>query len=208
MLFQSAIHWQEVVPIRQRLRYGAETMIVNGTDDAERSAYVVLEGMVRLSLLTSDGREQVMVYLTPGSLFGEQAALGRTKIGADLVAFADEVCEIGQIAASDLAAALNRDADPFREIMRLTSEKTALFVQAVARSSFGSARSRVADVLGALGQKCDHVAITQERLAHLCGTTRVTVAAQLRTLVDEGAITMQRNGIIIRDQNRLAQTPQ
>ena len=208
MLYKSAIRWHEIVPIRRRIRYDADAMIVDGSDGDERSAYVVLDGMVRLSLLTPDGREQVLIYLQPGSLFGEQAALGHTKISADLVAFADEACEAGQIAASDLAATLNRDADPFREIMRLTSEKTALFVQAVARSSFGTARNRVADVLGALGQGRDCVSITQERLAHLCGTTRVTVAAQLRKLADEGAIMMQRNEIFIRDQNRLAHASQ
>ena len=198
------IDWLEMVPIRRRVRYPADATIMSGRDPAERAAYLVLEGTVRLSLLTADGREQVMVYLPKGSLFGEQAALGRTRLCADLVAIADETAEIGQILASDIVAALTRRPDPFLDLMRITGEKISLFIQAVARSAFGSARDRVASLLGALGQRQDRLAITQERLARLCGTTRVTVAAQLRQLADEGAIAMKRSAIVIRDAERLA----
>ncbi len=203
----SGLDWREMVPIRRRLRFPADATIVSGGEPTERSVYLVIEGTVRLSLLTADGREQVMMYLPKGSLFGEQAALGRTTLCADLVAIADEPVEVGQIVASDIVAALKRRPDPFLDLMRITGEKTSLFIQAVARATFGSARDRVASLISALGQRQDRLAITQERVARLCGTTRVTAAAQLRRLADEGAIGMKRNAIVIRDAERLASPP-
>src|SRR5690242_3977970 len=67
--------WGRTVPIRRRLRFPADAVIASGGEPAERTFYLLLEGTVRLSLMTADGREQAMVYLPRGSLFGEQAAL-------------------------------------------------------------------------------------------------------------------------------------
>ncbi len=199
-----SVDWRQIAPIRRRLRFPTDATIVSGGEPAERTVYLLLEGTVRLSLMTADGREQAMVYLPPGSFFGEQAALGGVALCADLVAIADEPVEVGVILASDVTAALKQRPEAFQELMRITGEKTSLFLQAAARSAFGSARDRVASLLGALRHRQDPVAITQERLARLCGTTRVTVAAQLRQLADEGAIGIKRNAIVIRDTDRLA----
>jgi CRP/FNR family cyclic AMP-dependent transcriptional regulator len=195
--------WREAIPIRRRTCYPTDALIVSG-GDAGRMAYLVLAGIVRFSLVTPDGREQVLAYLPPGSLFGEQAALGKTRLCDDLVAMADEPSEVAEVLATDVEAALRQHSDPFRELMRITSEKTSLFVQAAARSTFGSPGTRVAHVLAALGRRSDRLAMTQERLARLCGTTRVTVAAELRRLADEGAIEFNRSTIVIRDLCRLA----
>jgi CRP/FNR family transcriptional regulator len=196
--------WLKLVPIARRIAYEADALIVSGCDPDERVVYIVLSGAVRLSLLTADGKEQVLLYLPEGSLFGEQAALGHTTVLSELVAIADEPCEVGQIRTDDMVAALKARADPLRDIMQVTSEKTSSFLQATARSAFGSARSRVASLLFALSSDRRHVAISQERLARLCGTTRVTVATQLHQLEQEGAIDIGRSKIVIRDAGKLA----
>ncbi|MCW5770131.1 MAG: Crp/Fnr family transcriptional regulator [Rhodospirillaceae bacterium] len=196
--------WLASVPISRRVPYAAEAVIANGCDPAERVVYVVLSGTVRLSLLAADGREQVLMYLPQGSLFGEQAALGQTALLSDLTAIADEDCAIGHLRTADIVAVLKTSSDPLRDLMRVTGEKTSFFLQATARAAFGSARARVASLLSALGSERKQVTISQERLARLCGTTRVTVAAQLHQLEEEGAISIGRSRIVIRDSGKLA----
>lgn len=189
--------WRERLPVRRRTTYAAEATIITGADDpAERTALLVLSGTVRLSHVTADGSEQVMIYLPPGSLFGEQAALGRTRVNANLVAIADERCDIGHVYADDLAAVLQQGPEPLAALMRITSEKTSLFVEAVARAGLGAARARIGSVLGALRRRHDEIEITHERLARLCATTRPTVAAELHRLHEQGAIRVQRNRIL------------
>lgn len=196
--------WLEAVPIARRVAYAADALIANGCDPEERVVYIVLAGTVRLSLLSPDGKEQVLMYLPAGSLFGEQAALGRAAIFSDLAAIADEECEVGHIRTADIVAALKTRSDPLEDMMRVTGEKTSFFLQAAARAAFGSARARVASLLSALGGDRKRVAISQERLARLCGTTRVTVAAQLHRLEREGAIEIGRSHVVIRDRGKLA----
>jgi CRP/FNR family cyclic AMP-dependent transcriptional regulator len=51
---------------------------------AGREIYVVLHGRIRLSVLTTDGRELSFAHAGPGSIFGEIAALdgGERSAGA------------------------------------------------------------------------------------------------------------------------------
>src|SRR5215831_9732091 len=58
--------------------------IIFSRDDTGREIYLVLEGRIRLSILTSDGRELSFVHAGPGSIFGEVAAIdgGERTMGA------------------------------------------------------------------------------------------------------------------------------
>jgi len=58
--------------------------IIFSRDDTRREIYLVLEGRIRLSILTSDGRELSFVQAGPGSIFGEVAAIdgGERTMGA------------------------------------------------------------------------------------------------------------------------------
>ena len=150
------IDWAKLVPIRGRARYQAGTIFAPGKVFEECGIRIVLEGTVRFSILAADGKEQVLAYLPKGSIFGEQAALGRVPLHADnFVAIVDEPSEIGTLWASDLIAAFQRRSDVFADLMRISAEKTSLIVQAATRSAFGSARARIINVLSMLRQGND-----------------------------------------------------
>jgi len=195
--------WLSRIRISDRQRYPAECLIIEGTRcDAggdQPAAFVVLDGVVRLSLFVEAGQELVLAYLPTGSLFGEQAALSRRGLDAQLVAIADDDCVVGKVTANDLTDFVLEHPDALIDLMGITGKKTSLFLQALARSSFGTAGARVATILNALGAKCDQVSISQERLAQLSGLTRVTVAKQLHRLEATGAIALGRSRIVISD---------
>ena len=204
--------WLSRLPIRSRRRYPREDLIVGGHPKTavERNAYMVLDGIVRLSLLAIDGKEQVIAYLPRGSLFGEQAALGGRALEPQLVALADEDCEVGEIAAADIIELVRDEPTALSGLMEITGQKTSLFLQALVRSSAGSAGPRIATLLETLAAERGQVAISQERLAALSGLTRVTVAKQLHQFEARGAIQLERSRIVILDVgllNYLAHEP-
>lgn len=197
------INWSELVPAQRRVRYSPGTIFDSHKICVDRVVYVVIAGTIRLSILTRDGKEQVLAYMSEGSIFGEQGALGGTALCANLVAIVDEPSEIGAIPASDFIAALQERPAPLVELMRISGEKTSLIVQAATRAEFGSVRARVTSVLATLRRRGGEITISHERLAQLCGTSRVTVAAQLHQLAKKGVIRLKRNCILILNEELL-----
>jgi CRP-like cAMP-binding protein len=89
--------------------------------------------------------------------------------------------------------------------MRITAEKTSLFLQEIERAVFGTAQTEIATILLALSREESSIALTQERLAQLAGLTRVTVGVQLHELERIGAIRLGRSKItVIRRETLIA----
>ena len=61
------------LPIARKATFQPDAMISG--QPPIRAIHLVMEGTVRVSLLARDGRERVLLYLTRGSIFGEQQAL-------------------------------------------------------------------------------------------------------------------------------------
>jgi len=120
-----------------------------------------------------------------------------------LVAIADEDCEIGAIAADEFIDVIAEFPQALGDLMTITSHKTSLFLKALGRASFGSPGARIATILETLGATQPEIEISQDRLAHLTGLTRVTVAKHLSQMEAAGAIAMERKRIVILDPERL-----
>jgi CRP/FNR family transcriptional regulator, cyclic AMP receptor protein len=70
----------------RRVQFDADQMIFSRGDPG-REIYLVLEGKIRLSILSSDGRELSFAHAGPGSIFGEIATLdgGERTAGATAI---------------------------------------------------------------------------------------------------------------------------
>jgi|SRR5262245_20439932 len=65
--------------------------IIFARGDLGREIYLALKGRIRLSILSSDGRELSFVHVGPGSIFGEVAAIdgGQRTMGATAMTHVD-----------------------------------------------------------------------------------------------------------------------
>src|SRR5262244_3951838 len=70
----------------RRVQFTPDQMIF-ARGDPGRDIYLVLEGRIRLSILSSDGRELSFAHAGPGSIFGEIATLdgGERTAGATAI---------------------------------------------------------------------------------------------------------------------------
>src|ERR1700679_300568 len=116
--------WLAQIPMREKLRFASDVLI----ETDPKIVNVVLEGIVRVCLLSGDGRERLLWYLPKGSLFGEQAALGGASMRGDVFAIADGPCQIGHILADDLLSEIRTNQELFLDIMRVTTQKTSLLL--------------------------------------------------------------------------------
>ena len=195
--------WLRRVRISATREYAAGSIILEERDGPRTAVMLVFSGTVRLSVQWPDGREHALLYLPKGSIFGEQAALG-VPIETSLTAIADSDCVIGEILVSDMVEAVRADPSIFLDVMKMTSEKTTLFLRELSRSVFGTALMQVACVLSTLSYTSDVISVSQERLATITGKTRMTVSSQLHYLQTIGAIRLERTRIVVTDAQILA----
>ena len=194
--------WLERIGVKHTVQVRADN-VIKAVDDDPDTLYVLLSGTARVSLLYPDGRERMVSLVVSKGAFGELVMLSETTLQSSVVVIAHTNCLVGKIAYADVLAAVRRDPDLLRDIMRLTAAKSASLMREFERSTFGSGLSQIAALLFALRGEDGSVDISQDRLAGLAGKSRVTVAHHLHDLEKKGVIRLGRSKIQVLDADQL-----
>jgi CRP/FNR family transcriptional regulator, cyclic AMP receptor protein len=183
-------------------RYGrGATLLMQGArDDA---VVVLLQGRVKVSLDTPDGREVVLAVLGPGDLVGEFEAIEPEATSRTASNIALEPVECRVFASGDLRRFLAAYPDAALELLRLTIRKLRTADQRRVDATALDAPHRLAHFLveradAQLDPELD-VALTQEELASLIASSRESVVRALAALRARGLIETGRRRITIRD---------
>ena len=178
------------------MQFEPDQMIFSRGDPA-REMYVVLEGKVRLSILTSDGRELSFAHAGPGSIFGEIATLDGGERTASATAISRvQAMVLPQQAMLDLVennpkvavAAIRflctrlRETDQLLEAIALHRIEVRLARLLLSALKLQAATATGKEVPLDLG-------MSQGELALLIGASRPKVNIALSQLQDMGAIT-------------------
>ncbi|TMJ67186.1 MAG: Crp/Fnr family transcriptional regulator [Alphaproteobacteria bacterium] len=180
----------------RRVDFEPDQMIFSRGDPG-REIYLVLEGRIRLSILSSDGRELSFAHAGPGNIFGEIATLdgGERTAGATAISRVQAMAlpqrammeliennpKVGLAAIRFLCTRL-RETDQRLEAIalhRIEVRLARLMLSALKLQSPGAAGKDVALDLG----------MSQGELALLIGASRPKVNIALTMLQDMGAIT-------------------
>ena len=180
----------------RRVDFDPDQMIFSRGDPG-REIYLVLEGRIRLSILSSDGRELSFAHAGPGSIFGEIATLdgGERTAGATAISKVQAMAlpqramleliennpKVAKAAIHFLCTRL-RETDQRLEAIalhRIEVRLARLMLSALKLQSPGAAGKNVALDLG----------MSQGELALLIGASRPKVNIALTMLEDMGAIT-------------------
>ena len=180
----------------RRVQFDGDQMIFSRGDPG-RDIYLVLEGRIRLSILSSDGRELSFAHAGPGSIFGEIATLdgGERTAGATAISRVTAMAlpqrammeliennpKVGLAAIRFLCTRL-RETDQRLEAIalhRIEVRLARLMLSALKLQSPGASGKNVPLDLG----------MSQGELALLIGASRPKVNIALTMLEDMGAIT-------------------
>lgn len=195
--------WLGRVPISRRLDIAEDAPIPTVGKEGERVILILLQGSARSMLRGRNGREHLLGYLGPGSLIGEQIALGGTELGSNLVCIAGPKCLVGEIATAGLLAAIRACPDLVLDLLRIIGSKTTTLLLDIERSAFASSAAQTAALLLKLSDNDGYVHVSQAHLAQFAGKTRMTVGTQLRRLARRGAIAQERSRIRLVDSASL-----
>lgn len=168
---------------------------------------LVLAGLVRVQVAAADGRTMTVRYCRPGALLGVATLYAPIARPFSIQALSDS--ELLSLRPAIVRGLADRDPRVAQALLTETSERVMSFVAEFSGHAFASVRQRLARHLLDLAsdhQRSDELLapISQQELADAVGTVREVVVRVLRELREEGVVQTGRDGIVIRDPERLS----
>ena len=172
--------------------------------------YVVLNGFVKLSRLSEEGREVILAIRGPGDLLGEQSAIDGSPRSATAVAL-DSVSGL-VISASDFVAFLEEESNVALVVLRTLSHRLREADISRVELSVQDTVARVAGRIGELAERFGNqtdggveidLPMSQEELAGWTGCSRDSVVKALQTMRSLGWIETARRRITVLEPDKL-----
>lgn len=186
---------------------GGQTLFVEGEPSA--GLFVVVTGAVKLFKTSTDGREQVLRYMSAGDSFNEVPVFdgGPNPVSA----MAMEPGEMLVFPQSTVSHVLHEYPSVRDSVVRVLASRLRHLVALVEDLSFRQVTARVARIIGQSLEPREGVGagagerprVTQREIAQMAGTSREVVARALRALEEAGAIRTGQGEITIVDATKL-----
>lgn len=171
---------------------------------------VVMQGRVKVSLISPDGKEAILSILEPGDVFGEMALLDGEPRSASVATM--ENCSFLVLWRRDFLPFLERNPQVALKLLAALSKRLRSTNDMVGNLSFLHLPARLARILLNLGQQygkltAEGIAIglklSQEELGNLVGVSRESVNRQIRVWVESGVLDYTHGTIILKDSDVL-----
>ena len=172
--------------------------------------YVVLEGRVKLSISSAQGKTLLLGFFGPGTILGLAAAI----LGRNHAATAEIVkqTEVVFVSRKELVREMQGDATVARQVAELVSEVCYFFLgkMRVVDLSQSAGQKLARCLLGLLahntsssGETPSKLDLSQETIAQMVGLSRETVTRLLSRFRKRRILDWKRSGLVIRDTRAL-----
>jgi CRP/FNR family cyclic AMP-dependent transcriptional regulator len=190
-------------------RFGAgETIFLIGSPGDSMMA--ILDGSVRISVPSPDGKEIVLALLHPGEVFGEIALLDGKGRTAD--AHALGACSVATLDRRDVLSFFERHPHAWLKLVEVLCDRLRRTDEHLAEVALMQIPLRLAKTLlrmqGTDGDASPHaprIALTQRELGNIVGATRESVNKCLNEWQRRGIIRIEDNLITIANRAVLEQ---
>ncbi len=174
------------------------------------SLHIDLEGRVKISLSSEEGKEAILSILSAGEVFGEMSLFDGEPRSAAVTTM--EPCRFLVLRRQALLPFLEKRPQVMLELIAEMSRRLRATNTLVGNLSFLDLSTRLARILLNLVQQYGKLTdqgiviglkLSQEELGHLVGVSRESVNRQLRLWVEAGVIAHDHGSLIVRDSDAL-----
>ena len=166
----------------------------------------VVEGRVKISAVSPDGKEVILDFINPGEVFGEIALLDNRERTADATAM--EACQVLVLERRDFLPFLELHPRTCIKLLSVLCGRLRKTDQLIEDSLFLKVESRLAKrLLGFTRHYGEprpegtliHLKLSQQEIAALIGVTRESVNKQLSAWQKRGWVKVSRGAILVTD---------
>ncbi len=166
----------------------------------------MVEGRVKISTVSPDGKEVILDFINPGEVFGEIALLDNRERTADAVAM--EACQVLVLERRDFLPFLERHPQTCIKLLSVLCGRLRHTNQLIEDSLFLNVESRFAKRLVGFARQYGEprpdgilirLKLSQQEIAALIGVTRESVNRQLSALQERGWVKVSRGAILVTD---------
>jgi CRP/FNR family transcriptional regulator, anaerobic regulatory protein len=180
--------------------------MIFSTLTSSSNLWVVNTGKVKLSKISSEGKEQIIQILHPGEFLGDLSLFSQEPMQSN--AFALQKTEICIINGHDIKQAIRQNPDIAIKFLEVYSKRITKAEQMIEQIGIHDIETRIAKTIL---QEADHLNSTDITLpysktdfASMIGTTRETLSRKLSKFQDQGWIKLSgQRHITILDQDSL-----
>jgi len=172
--------------------------------------FAILQGRVKISAFSDDGKEVIFAILESGDFFGETALLDGLPRSATCTAIED--CQMATIERRSFIPFLEKNPSLAIHLLSLLSQRLRGADEQMEGITFFSLTVRLAKKLLALADEHGDAVgsktviamnISQHELANMVSVSRESVNKQLGIWIKEGLISLSPRLIVIEDRERL-----
>jgi CRP-like cAMP-binding protein len=152
--------------------------------------YIIVEGRVKVTKLSGDGREKILELLDVGDFFGEMSLLDEYPRSASVKALSD--VRIMALARNDFLGLLTKSPDLALSVIQELTRRIRQVDEQASSLSFQRVKERTQGLLvrlareeGGEGRRSTPV-LTHQQIADMIGTSRETVTRAVKGLKAEG----------------------
>ena len=163
--------------------------------DSSRLVYLVKRGKVRLTRLTSEGKEVTVAVLGAGDLFGEETLFASTPRTTHAVCIEETL--LCSAKADDLFSLLSETPTLALNVAKVLSDKLLDASATMEDLAYANVPDRILHALARLGDEHGietpagvllNLRLTHADIASLIGSTRETVSLELSQLIKAGRV--------------------
>ena len=200
----------EILKSKLRSRRYQRGEVVFHQDDPGDRLHIVIEGVVKISIISEDGREKDLVLFRPGECFGEMALVDDSPRSATATAVEDS--ETLVLLREDILLFFREHPEVAEDITTLLARRLRHVNEMLGDMVFLDVPTRVAkqllelaEVYGSEPKQKDPIVVPlgQDELARLVGASRETVSRTLNSYRRQGILTTAHRRITITDMKAL-----
>ncbi len=199
---------EKIAQVASKQRYHKDNLILI-EEEVGSTMFVILEGRVKISRISDDGREVILSILSEGDFFGEMSLLDGQTRSANVTAIEDS--ELLVIRREEFLQMLRDFPQIAINLLKELAQRIRKSDEHIKSLSLQDATGRVASTLLRIAEdsgvfRRGQVEISelplQQDLANMAGTSRETISRVIKALCIQGYLKKESGKIIILDYEK------